>query len=68
MGIRLPNLKSNRCEGESNSWKLGEFLSKSGLLLAIVDLFEQCRMACDELIDVRWTPHHHPGRAGVIGK
>jgi hypothetical protein len=40
-------------QGKANTRKLGEFLSKSGqLLLPMVDLIEQCRMACDELIDV----------------
>jgi transposase-like protein len=32
---------------------LGEFLSRNGQqLLPMVDLIEQCRLACDELIDV----------------
>src|SRR6202162_757020 len=63
MGIRLPNLKRRTAvkrnyhtieqQGKVNARKLGEFLSKSGqLLLPMVDLIEQCRMACDELIDV----------------
>jgi transposase-like protein len=40
-------------QGKVNARKLGEFLSKSGqLLLPMVDLIAQCRMACDELIDV----------------
>ena len=40
-------------QGKVNAQKLGEFLSKSGQqLLPMVDLIEQCRMACDELIDV----------------
>ena len=40
-------------EGKVNARKLGEFLSKNGQqLLPMVDLIEQCRMACDELIDV----------------
>ena len=40
-------------QGKANEKKLAEFLSKCGqLLLPIVDLIEQCRMACDELIDV----------------
>jgi putative transposase len=40
-------------EGKANARRLAEFLSKSGqLLLPMVDLIEQCRMACDELIDV----------------
>jgi len=40
-------------QGKANEKKLAEFLSKGGqLLLPMVDLIEQCRMACDELIDV----------------
>jgi len=40
-------------QGKANERKLAEFLSKRGqLLLPLVDLIEQCRMACDELIDV----------------
>jgi transposase-like protein len=40
-------------QGKSNERKLAEFLSKSGqLLLPMVGLIEQCRLACDELIDV----------------
>ncbi len=40
-------------QGKGSARKLGEFLSKNGqLLLPMVDLIEQCRMACDELIDV----------------
>jgi putative transposase len=40
-------------QGKVNAGKLGEFLSKNGQqLLPMVDLIEQCRMACDELIDV----------------
>ena len=40
-------------QGKGSARKLGEFLSKNGqLLLPLVDLIEQCRMACDELIDV----------------
>jgi putative transposase len=40
-------------QGKVNARKLGEFLSKNGQqLLPMVDLIEQCRMACDELIDV----------------
>ena len=39
--------------GRTNERRLAEFLSKRGqLLLPMVDLIEQCRMACDELIDV----------------
>ncbi len=45
--------------GKANEKKLAEFLSKGGqLLLPMVDLIEQCQMACDELIDVA-------GRAAV---
>jgi transposase-like protein len=40
-------------QGKSNERKLAEFLSKSGqLLLPMVGVIEQCRLACDELIDV----------------
>jgi hypothetical protein len=40
-------------QGKANEKKLAAFLSKGGqLLLPMVDLIEQCRMACDELIDV----------------
>ena len=40
-------------QGKTNARELGEFLSKNGQqLLPMVDLIEQCRMACDELIDV----------------
>lgn len=40
-------------QGKGSARKLGELLSKNGqLLLPMVDLIEQCRMACDELIDV----------------
>jgi putative transposase len=40
-------------QGKANEKKLAEFLSKGGqLLLPMVDLIEQCQMACDELIDV----------------
>jgi putative transposase len=40
-------------QGKVNARQLGEFLSKNGQqLLPMVDLVEQCRMACDELIDV----------------
>ena len=40
-------------QGTANEKKLAEFLSKDGQpLLPMVDLIEQCRMACAELIDV----------------
>ena len=40
-------------QGKANEKKLAEFLSKDGqVLLPMVDLIEQCHMACDELIDV----------------
>lgn len=40
-------------QGKVNARKLAEFLSKSGqLLLPMVDMIEQCRLACDELIEV----------------
>jgi transposase-like protein len=40
-------------QGKANEQKLAEFLSRNGqLLLPMVDLIEQCQLACDELIDV----------------
>ena len=40
-------------KGKASARKLGEFLSKHGqFLLPMVDLIEQCRLACDELIEV----------------
>ena len=40
-------------QGKVNEKELAGFLARSGqLLLPMVDLIEQCRMACDELIDV----------------
>ena len=40
-------------QGKVNARQLSEFLSKNGQqLLPMVDLIEQCWMACDELIDV----------------
>lgn len=40
-------------QGKVNARKLGEFLSNNGQqLLPMVDLIEQCQVACDELIDV----------------
>ena len=40
-------------QGKANEQKLAEFLSKDGqLLLPMVDLIEQCRMAFDQRIDV----------------
>lgn len=40
-------------QGKVNARKLGEFLSSNGQqLLPMVDLIEQCQVACDELIDV----------------
>jgi transposase-like protein len=40
-------------QGKVNTKKLAEFLSQNGqLLLPMVDLIEQCQLACDELIDV----------------
>ncbi len=42
-----------RKQGKVNEQELASFLAKSGqVLLPMVDLIEQCRMACDELIDV----------------
>jgi len=40
-------------QGKANTKRLAEFLSQNGqLLLPMVDLIEQCQLACDELIDV----------------
>jgi hypothetical protein len=40
-------------QGKANERKLAEFLSNNGQgMLPMVDLIEQCQMACDELIDV----------------
>ena len=40
-------------QGKVNEKELAGFLARSGqFLLPTVDLIEQCRMACDELIDV----------------
>ena len=40
-------------QGNVNARRLGEFLSSNGQqLLPMVDLIEQCQVACDELIDV----------------
>ena len=40
-------------QGKANTKKLAGFLSKNGqLLLPMVELIEQCELACDELIDV----------------
>ena len=40
-------------KGKASARKLGEFLSKNGqFLLPMVDLIQQCRLACDELIEV----------------
>jgi transposase-like protein len=40
-------------QGKVNEKELAGFLARSGqFLLPMVDLIEQCRMACDELIDV----------------
>lgn len=40
-------------QGKSNAGKLAKFLSKDGqFLLPMVDLIQQCRLACEELIDV----------------
>ena len=42
-----------RKQGKVNEQELAGFLAKNGqILLPMVDLIEQCRMACDELIDV----------------
>jgi transposase-like protein len=40
-------------QGKANEVRLVEFLSKNGqMLLPMVDLIEQCHLACDELIEV----------------
>jgi hypothetical protein len=40
-------------QGKANEQELARFLSRSGqFLLPMVDLVEQCQLACDELIDV----------------
>lgn len=40
-------------QGKVNAQELTEFLSKNGqFVLPMVDLIEQCQLACDELIDV----------------
>ena len=40
-------------QGKVNEQELAGFLARSGqILLPMVDLIEQCRLACDELIDV----------------
>lgn len=42
-----------RKQGKVNEQELASFLAKNGqTLLPIVDLIEQCQLACDELIDV----------------
>ena len=42
-----------RKQGKTNEQQLSSFLVKNGQgLLPMVDLIEQCQMACDELIDV----------------
>jgi len=42
-----------RKQGKVNEQELVEFLSKNGqFVLPMVDLIEQCQLACDELIDV----------------
>ena len=40
-------------QGKVNEQELAGYLARSGqILLPMVDLIEQCRLACDELIDV----------------
>ena len=42
-----------RKQGKVNEQELAGFLAKNGqALLPMVDLIEQCQVACDELIDV----------------
>ena len=42
-----------RKQGQTNEQELASFLAKNGqALLPMVDLIEQCRVACDELIEV----------------
>lgn len=48
-----------RKQGKVDEQELATFLTRNGQrLLAMVDLIEQSRMACDQLIDV-------PGRAAI---
>ena len=40
-------------QGKGNQQELAGFLARNGqFLMPMVDLIEQCRLACDELIDV----------------
>jgi hypothetical protein len=40
-------------QGKVNEQELAAFLARSGqFLMPMVDLIEQCQLACDELIDV----------------
>ncbi len=41
-----------RKQGKANEQELAGFLARRGQFLPMLDLVEQCRMACDELIDV----------------
>lgn len=42
-----------RKQGKANEQELASFLAKNGqALLPMVDLIEQCQLACDQLIDV----------------
>ena len=42
-----------RKQGKSNEQELASFLVKNGqALLPMVDLIEQCQVACDQLIDM----------------
>jgi hypothetical protein len=42
-----------RKQGQPNERELASFLAKNGQALSpMVDLIEQCQVACDELIDV----------------
>jgi hypothetical protein len=53
MNRRETKLSHDQQAGKANEKKLADSLSKDGqLLLPMVNLIEQCRMACDELIDV----------------
>lgn len=50
-----------RKQGKANEQELASFLAKNGqALLPMVDLTEQCQLACDQLIDVT-------GRAATAG-
>ena len=54
-------------QGKANEVRLVEFLSKNGqMLLPMVDLIEQCHLACDELIESH-RASSDPGCPAIIG-